>query len=133
MRTRIAIRGELTREGGVGDEQRAAFGTHAGEAAEAAARPDGTRRALREGIVAAGVEQNDLLRRARYRIEQLLEVDGASWDLLVAIDLHVDRREHVLAEDFEPMAGVVDESHRGGLGLNAESFQRIEKFRAGRS
>jgi hypothetical protein len=46
---------------------------------------------LWEGIVAAGIEQNDLLRRARHRIEQLLEVDGAPWHLLVAIDLHIDR------------------------------------------
>ena len=30
------------------------------------------------------------------------------------------------------MAGVVDESHRRGLGLNAEGFQRVEKFRAGK-
>jgi hypothetical protein len=29
------------------------------------------------------------------------------------------------------MAGVVDESHCRGLGLNAEGFQRVEKFRAG--
>ena len=52
MRTGIAVGGELAREGGVGDEQGAALGTHAGKAAEPAARPDGTRRTLRERIVA---------------------------------------------------------------------------------
>ena len=131
--TRTAIGGELASEGRVRDEQRTILGTDAGEAAKAAAAADAPLRALRERIVAAGIEENDLLRRARHGREQLIEIERALRRLLLAVDLHVLRREHVLARHFQAMTGVIDKRHRSLVRYGMNSSIASSSSARGRS
>ena len=130
MTAGIAVGGELPRQRRVGDEQRSVFLGLPREAAKAAARIRAARRTLREGIVAAGIEQHDLLRRGPSRGKDLIELDRAERGLVRALDLHVGRRDHVLAVDLHAVAGVVDERHFGVLRLALEGLERIEEVGA---
>ena len=91
--------------------------------------PD-TRRALRtlrEGIVAAGVEEDDLFGGRTEGLEQLLRLDRAERLLVVAVHLHVGRRDDVFAGELHAVAGIVDERGRRLVGGLLESLQRVEK------
>ncbi len=127
----LAIRRELAPERGVGDQHRTILAREPREAAKAAARIDAPRRTLRKGIVAAGIEQHDLLRRGARRGKQLIELDRAQRRLLLAFDLHVDRREHVAALDIHAVAGIIDERHLRSLRLALEGLEHVEQIGAG--
>jgi hypothetical protein len=130
MRAGFSIGGEIARQRRVRDQQRAVGFADERQTAKAGARIRAARRALREGVVAAGVEQDDLLRRRRGGIEQLLERDGPHRRLVLALDLHVGRRQHVLAVDLHAVAGIIDERHFGAGSLTLELLQSIEQSRA---
>ena len=127
VRAGVAVGGEAPRQRRVGDQQRAVGLAHQRQPAKATAGIDAAARALREGIVAAGIEQHDLLRRRSGRREQLLERHGAERRLVLALDLHVGRSEHVLAFDLHAVAGIVDERDFGSCRLSFEFLQRVEQ------
>ena len=126
----IAVGGELARQRGIGNQQRAVLLGLPRETAKTTASAKAAGRALREGIVAAGVEQHDLLRRGACGGEQRIELDGAERRLVGAFDFHVGRRHHVLAVDLHAVAGVVDERDFRVLRLALEGFERIEEIGA---
>ena len=128
MRAGGAVGGELAGEGGVGDEQRLFGRAHPAEAAEAAAGRGRALRTLREGIVAAGIEEHDLLRRAAERLEELVGLDGAAGFLVVAIDFHVGRGDDVLAADLHAVAGIIGEGDRQLVRRLLEVLESIEKI-----
>src|SRR5205807_10406025 len=107
-----AVGGELAGQGGVGNEQRLVRRRDAAEAAETAAGDRRALRALRERVVAAGVEEHDLLRRRAERLEQLVRLDRAERLLAVAVHLHAGRRDRLRAGELHAVAGVVAEGNR---------------------
>src|SRR4029078_8711360 len=85
MAAGIAIRREFSRQSGVGDQQRTVVLGEPRESSEAASLARAARRALREWIVAAGIEQHDLLRRGPPRRKKFFELGAPSRFLVRAV------------------------------------------------
>ncbi len=118
MRAGVAVVGHLPRLGR-GDEQEIA-GVGYFEIAEAELGLGGGRADVAHGIVAAGVEHDDFLLRARQRFKHLVHQHAARHLLALAIHIGVHGHEHVALGRADAVARVEHEGEVRALGLLRE-------------
>ncbi len=79
---------------------------------------------LPERIVAAGIEHDDPLLRARQCAQHLVEVDRLEAEVVIAGEAGIDRQQPVPAVRLDPVPGEIDEGDLGPLRLLPEAAER---------
>jgi len=87
--------------------------------------------AARKGIIAAGIQEHDLVPGRSDRLKDCLKLDRASGRAALAAISHVCRREDVSAGEVHAVASIEDDGVIGTLRFGLEVIQRCMKLRVG--